>query len=359
MEQLYKKTFGHVTMSEKSTQVIRSELIERCAQCAEVRQEIKPVKRTKRIGKVTLAAAIAAILCCVGAGAIAVRGVIRMTPEQRSIFYEEIFGNDFRQNIDAQYHEGEHGRVTLNLPNTERVPVDQAEAAELIGPHLSDEVYVLTGEGYTLTVEGYVFDRTTLTGQLCYSLENPSGISGLSVGEGDNEVWNDGTGIGVRCSAFGHTYLDPERSTATKYYIVAPMVMGQQEESVDLELFCYREGISEIIHLDRVSIPLGTDMPRAQTEGKGEKAVMSPIGMCLEGAKDWGSLKYSALEYRDGSRYVLLDREKKQDNTAYRLISEGIGADPEEKVMRLVFNRLVDVEQVAAVWIDDARLPIK
>lgn len=81
-------------------------------------------------------------------------------------------------------------------------------------------------------------------------------------------------------------------------------------------------------------------------------------GSALTGfAADPGEVGYVALEYQDGSRYVLEDRSANQLNVSYRM-SAGADVGLNQEEYRLVFNRLVDIEQVSAVVVNDTVLPV-
>ncbi len=96
-------------------------------------------------------------------------------------------------------------------------------------------------------------------------------------------------------------------------------------------------------------------------------ATFSPVGLKLQlaalgfaDAVDDYDIKYIALEYKDGTNYVVMDRENNIDNTDYAL-----GASPadmsglvEEPVSTYCFNRIVDVGQVEALVINDMVLPV-
>ena len=87
------------------------------------------------------------------------------------------------------------------------------------------------------------------------------------------------------------------------------------------------------------------------------KAVVSAIGMMVDtrylfsrlpdGSGVSGKLEQLVLEYADGSSYVVVSAE--EDNTDYGCYDE------HSEWLRIVFNRLADPEQVAAVIVDGQR----
>ena len=60
-----------------------------------------------------------------------------------------------------------------------------------------------------------------------------------------------------------------------------------------------------------------------------------------------------ALKFKDGSEYVIQDEERNIDNTMYVLVSE------EGYVVSYSFNRLVDVDNVTSVVINDMEFTVE
>ena len=354
MRQQFQKTFEQIHMSRDQTDRVREALCT-CAQDRAVGGGPLPLRPKRRISVVrtAVAAAVLAAFCVVGVGAFQ----LLLTPDQQAAFYERIFGWG-NGSTQAQEEYDADGRLVLNLPSQERVSLD-AGAAEETAPYLTQEVYTLSGRGYTLTVEGCLYDPATQTGQLYYALENPNGIEGLQVGEGDGEVWSDASGINVICTGSSHTYLDQARSTGTKWYIMAPIAVYDHPESLPLRLL-YRNQAAQSgwDELDRADIPVGEDMPTVSGSLGAQSVQVSAVGLLLTGfAADPVEISRVALEYQDGSRYVLVDQSNKQVNVSYRM-SAGADVGLKQKEYRLVFNRLVDIEQVSAVVVNDTVLPV-
>ena len=82
-----------------------------------------------------------------------------------------------------------------------------------------------------------------------------------------------------------------------------------------------------------------------------EKARLSAIGLCLAAHVD--QVEAVALEYDDGSTYLVQDKAAGLQNTEYAL------GDGEGERLTLVFNRLVDPARVAAVAVDGVRYPVE
>ncbi len=354
MRQQFQRTFDQIHMSRNQTDRVR-EALRTCTQDRAAGGGPLPLRPKRRIYVVrtAVAAAVLAAFCVVGVGAFQ----LLLTPDQQAAFYERIFGWGNGSTLSQDIYD-KSGELLWTLPGQERVPLD-AGAAEETALYLTQEVYTLSGRGYTVTVEGCLYDPATQTGQLYYALENPNGIEGLQVGEGDSEVWSDASGINVMCTGSGHTYLDRARSTDTKWYIMAPIAVYNHPERLTLRLL-YRNHTAHSgwDELDRADIPVGKAMPTVSGSLGEQSAQVSAVGLLLTGfAADPGEVGYVALEYRDGSRYVLVDQSTKQVNVSYRM-SAGADVGLNQEEYRLVFNRLVDIEQVSAVVVNDTVLPV-
>lgn len=63
------------------------------------------------------------------------------------------------------------------------------------------------------------------------------------------------------------------------------------------------------------------------------------------------NVKHVEIQYKNGESYVVEDKNENINNTGYV-----IGCDPYYKV---AFNRLVDVENIKAVVINDIIIPVE
>ena len=82
----------------------------------------------------------------------------------------------------------------------------------------------------------------------------------------------------------------------------------------------------------------------------GTAACFSAIGMLVDTSylEDGDSVRYVALEYADGSTYVVQDDAGNVDNAEHGLYNM------DGTQLRLCFNRLVDPAQVVSVAVDGA-----
>ena len=79
------------------------------------------------------------------------------------------------------------------------------------------------------------------------------------------------------------------------------------------------------------------------------------LGLTKEEAYDPIHLEEISIQYKDGSDYLVYDRDSAIDNTAYLCG----GAGPDQTTMMLAFNRLVDPSEIKAVTVNDAVFTLK
>ena len=105
------------------------------------------------------------------------------------------------------------------------------------------------------------------------------------------------------------------------------------------------------------------DAVPTKTLDLGEKGSLrlSPFAMAFDIPKMFGlsglgasstlNVKHVEVQYKNGESYVVEDKNENINNTGYVL-----GCDPYYKV---AFNRLVDVENIKAVVINDIIIPVE
>lgn len=270
----------------------------------------------------------------------------------------------FDQFGNEQYH-----------PRREVVSTDPLQAQALLGGYLPECGYQWQIEDYTLTVEGYVLDEHTGTAKFYYTVEHPGGF-------GDGAVdWEHGLLDKSICKVcvdftalsgadelwFGEReYVDVARSTEEKLCIVTSaasskswkaedalainFVVRGDTHTVDGNTFRDDDVLSAVLELPGLnSLPIIS----ASDPATGRAVELSAIGLKLQ-CEDIDQVDYIALDYADGARYVVQDDANHLDNSDYGM---GCGDIP-DMALRLVFNRLVDPSQVAAVIVDGQRYEV-
>ena len=170
----------------------------------------------------------------------------------------------------------------------------------------------------------------------------------------------------------GRTYVDVDRSTPEKLCLVdsgAAVGTGwKAEDGVRIRFSIPGEehqqdiGDKHIISRDDPRVEGELELPgvkslpsiSASDPAAGTAVELSAIGLKLN-CEDMDMVGYVALDYADGTRYVVKDKASNLNNADYGL---GGGERP-NMVVRYVFNRLVDPSQVTAVVVDDQRYEMK
>lgn len=321
----------------------------------------RPMKNWKRV---VLGAAAAALLVT---GATAAYQIFRQEiPLESDKTVPGMLGSG--QASWEQTYVDEGAANPIYWPNREAVEVNPAQAQALLGDYLPGCGYQWQIEDYTLTVGGYVLDEHTGAAKFYYTVEHPGGFGDGAVDWEHGWLNNEFFRIGVtfetqsdvsRLWFGGHQYVDVEQSTEEKLCIVnsAANDSGWKAEDgfiINFTVYGKTDRDDDVISV-KLELPGLKSLPVVSaTDPATGKAVaeLSCIGLLLSG--DMNEVDYIALDYADGTRYVVRDDAKGLDNTDYGLIS---GERP-DRDLRLVFNRLVDPSQVASVTVDGQRYEV-
>jgi hypothetical protein len=320
----------------------------------------KQVRRGRRkIATIILAAALVLTLSIT---ALAAANILPY--ESIGEFFQAFFGNDSISSSDSDgvVEYDDYGKLKNNLPAWERVEVDESLADSLIGDNISAATGSVSWEGYTLSVEANLYDPLTGCGLAYYTLENPDGITGYEVFE-NGEIWFKAETIFTRTNLPSFLYLDSAMSSDTKLYICEYYINTGDKtlNEIQVELGEYltdKEGAGTV--QESVTIPVASaDIPGITAAYSNNNAAIkvSPIGIRVDCAafglaSDGYDLNYLALEYADGSRYVVLDKDGFLDNTCYAI------ASMEDSVITYSFNRIVHTNSIVKVIINGVELDI-
>ncbi len=174
--------------------------------------EDKTMKPTRTIGNVLIAAVIIGMLA---ATAFAVGGyLIFDTPEA---MITAVFGDQTgydHKGITAWTDPEKPGDVYEN-PAYDRVPADETVVQEDIVPHVSPVGRSLERDGYTLTVDAYMYDSTTHSGIVTYTLEAEKGLPEYAL-QPNGELWYPGMPDPVDFNQYGKSYIIQEKTTEDK-----------------------------------------------------------------------------------------------------------------------------------------------
>lgn len=360
---------------------ISGEVEERLESTYEILRSRSKVERKKqyKFPKVAVAAIVAALMVSTGVYA-----------SIRSDFFEGMFGNKTKTSTPAKpqsIDDGKGGTVDVVVPSKEFVDVDEERAQELLGDYVLEKPIVKEIGSHTLTVENFLYNE--LGGLMYFTLEREGGVTALA----GNEDTNPSKGAffteqadfyfyvetGDMISAGENVYVDTQRSTAEKmycynYFLWSDEIDVQQKPYLFIKKYPCTRG--EIHSMDdeeeaqalkntveeKVNLTEKEAVP-TKTLDLGEKGTLrlSPFAMAFdipkmlglsgELATDPGNVRHVEIRYKNGENYVVVDENENVDNTGYVL-----GCDPYYKV---AFNRLVDVENVKAVVINEIIIPVE
>jgi len=290
--------------------------------------------------------------------------------ENPAAMLRAFFGENGTVKSDGIVEYDEFGKLDVNLPGWERVPVDETLADELIAPYISGETASASWEGYTLTVEANLHDPIIGAGLLYYTVENPDGISGYEVFYNGEFGWVTGAGnIYTNIERVAEkSYIDEAKSTETKLYICSYYVEYQNTEmqiSVGVQeqdsVPIYEGGPMGLTRKEHENVTIkhanGGEIPSLSlADGK---VVVSPIGIRTYdeelGFDPASHIQYIALRYEDGSEYVLIDDDSFVDNSMYAL---GTGLTERFFAVQL-FNRIVDINSLSEVVLEDVVIKVR
>lgn len=343
------------------------------------RQEITGRKRTYK--KNLRVAAAALIVCC------AVPSVVYASV--KSGFFEGMFGNSTKKStsvIHREIDDGKGGKVAVDIPSKEFVAVDEAKAEELIGQWVMDEPIVKKIGEHTLTIESFAYDKN---GALLYfTLEREGGVKALA-GDADTNltkgaVFTDDADFYfyVNCGedivAGENIYIDMEKSTEDKLYCSEYLLWSERLGEGDVpqisieEYPCTRGELYDMSEEEYQETSAKIRTETLELTDKGQIPVMSAdlgedgyleyspvsvsvdmskgMGLSEEEAQDPYYLKHLEIKYKDGSSYIVSDKEQNIENNGYVL-----GADVWYKT---VFNRLVDTDEISEIIVNEVSFPI-
>lgn len=344
-EQKYKDTFEQVVASPDTLREVLN---------------LKNNRKTKRIIP-TLAVAVLLIVV-LATSVFAYAGfVVYENPQQ---MLDAFFGNKELPNQESHsvfYDYPEGGGYEVLLPSSEYVALNEELARQEIGPNIAKVGQSSVWNGYTLTVEAHLHDNATDSGIIYYTLENPAGVSGYSVGY-DGEVWWP-IGAPVNIVSPGHDRIIPSQTTDTKLSIACFYHKPSEEYPMEV-CFVGQQDLA-------VSLPGSYENQLSYVTSTCGQIVISPIAMqicfenmeflCLmEDGTYWSggassNLDELVIRFTDGTEYVVMrdGEESSVNNTAYII---GSGSAPHYTTY--LFNRLVDVNEIEAILLNGVQFSI-
>ncbi|MBO5129746.1 MAG: hypothetical protein J6B95_05330 [Oscillospiraceae bacterium] len=337
---LYKETFSQVHASEETL--------------AEVVNMTKKYQNNylRRGARMLLIAAV--VTCLLATTAFAYVGFTQY--ENPMELLATFFGDGNQKSSDGQIVHETYFDLEYDLvqPTIECVPLDEKTAEEDVAPYVSGVGESVTNDGDKLTVEAHLYDSTTDCGIIYYNLENSEGVSGYEL-QFDGEVWWPGGEKIVVRNCHGKNYIVEGETTDTKLS-VAHYYCGIYGEEPYIEVG-FSEGNTALY------LPLnGSGMDAVSFAGGDIK--LSAIGISIDAGDMEFLRKYDTdgtylppmtdnidslvISFRDGSEYVV---DKDGEEQVVRNYSYCINMEVDERTYS--FNRLIDIEEVVAVIINE------
>ena len=320
-------------------------------------------RRPRKAGLTALIAAALAVVLSVTAYAIG----------EYTGFFETVFGGadagkqTYDLPVDSWDEDG--NQKTMQIV-TEGQPVDQDMAQRVLDGSVSAAEASITVGDYTCTVEDIVMADNGI-GAMTYTIESEKGFPNLLVTDetwgifylgggswlsaGDGESWvhdtpqvlpagqdiKDGPGMDVMCSLVSQT--------DTKLTVAAYMASFGEAFTADaLDVYFFWGDKGDYSEDYRLTIPLAEPAETVELSASdGWTASLSALGLAIAPSEgdpygdDYG-FGDLVIHYADGSEYVVEAGEPYTVNKRVSCITDG-------GVLRYVFNRLIDPEQVTSV----------
>lgn len=314
-------------------------------------------------------------------------------------FFRRIWGTDGKEDIashdEVLYDAEKDKEIVVTYPKREYEDID----VELVQEQLEDKVYcepIVEQIGdHTLTILSAIYDGNAAVVE--FTLEREGGVTALNYSQLDNEAkgaWFSDESDFWFCftDAGEHIYVDLEKSTEDKLYCYDYIGFDGRRSSVSLEIReypCKREEFitttddEKMLEIDagttvkNISIPLTEAVASVEyVNPSGGLITISPMsitidmktGLNLETTDPW-ELYYVSINYKDGTSYLVQEHEKYQyfDDGTEKLIhsvdveinntSYGLGRLNGE--MLYVFNRLVDLDEIESITINEVTYQLK
>ena len=331
--------------------------------------------RRKRTGKWSFRTAAAVIAVCMACPAVVYASVTHAD------FFRNAFGDAGRKSVVshtelADNGNGNGGKIEITYPERNYVPVDPDKADSLIGEQTSTEPVTVDINDHRLTILSAVRDRNAMTME--FTLECSTGVTVYDFDSLSNEAKGARTADNATIrllfdNASDFIYIDHAKSTDTLLHCYAYCVFEnpvEDGEEPKLDIYYADTPLLSLPENEKpqekqISIPATKALAvTAYSSEEGGHLELSPIscsidlgkglGLSQEEASDPGNLGKVSIHYTDGSVYEVYDKDTNIDNTSYML--GGVGEN--YSVITMNLNRLVDVNQVDYITVNDVKYTV-
>lgn len=334
----------------------------------------KPVRRRRSLG-VYLLAAVLITLSLVTTVFAYVGFVQYENPvEMMHIF----FGNKELPSLESEkvffpYPEG--GGYTLQYPATQRIPLDE-ELVQKSAPPITMVNQSAIVDGNIITVIAHQHDNALGYGTIYYAVENSEGVTGYETQPDGSVIWPKGELI-ILHGCVSRNYIIPSQTTYNKlvvacYYVGAKWEEDWQEKQ-RLEMHFRKTGFDKAS--DPIILPLDIFDPVNSMTSKDGAVLLTSIGLELhlenmdflwmsvekgtvQLPPDTFNIKYLAVHFEDGTEYII---KKARDNEYITNDAYTCTYSEQEKGFTIgayIFNRIIDLEKVESVIINDVEFKL-
>ena len=301
--------------------------------------------------------------------------------------FARLFGGKGHRNVEVHtevFVDDKYGlEIPITYPEREYVEVDQEKAAELLKEDEQFEPYSFTTRGgTTITVDYVVSDGNAAV--LSMILENKDGLEGFVYDQLNNEskgAWfSNDSRLSITIGSGQLIYVDIDNSTPERAvcYVYSSLAYSDYEgrRSFPISIIEYPCSKGEFFGYEgyQNTYPEGKPEKRENTQTEKHDFLVSELQDKASFSGAEGEIEISPISmkvafyeqthmdntysvriaYRDGTEYDVWERswpdhenDKYIDNTGY-IIGDGYGGGN-----LYIFNRLVDVDGIEAIYIND------
>lgn len=298
-----------------------------------------------------------------------------------SEFFNRVWGALGKENIDSHeeviFDEEKGTSYTVTYPKREYTNDALDKAEELIGNPASFTPIVKEIGDTRLTILASAYDGTAAVVE--FTLEKKGGVEGFCYGQLDNEskgAWfaADASFRFFFADCSENIYVDLEKSTKDILYCYDYMVaaLPVKAQGLTLEIYLKQDHDEDVsAPTDTLFVPFPDKVSiKEYVNADGGNISLSPIAMNVDvntglgldslQAYDPWNVYYAAIKYVDGTSYVVHEHavdgihscDVEIENTGYTCGSE-------DGHLVFVFNRLVDMEKVESIIVNETVYALK
>jgi len=317
--------------------------------------------------------------------------------------FARIWGTEGKKTIESHVEKYvEEGKVDKNgntatydivYPKIEYVDADPEVVKRILADKVNTEPIVTEFDGYTFTINAIVNDGHAAI--VDYTIEKKGGVDLLNYSQLDNEAkgafTNEEQPIKYSINGgHGKLFVNIEKSTKDKLYCTEYLLMDKGSVGLTFEIVkydipltgIYVSGVSPDDHeVDKKSfaLPFADKVDNKTYESScGETITVSPVSMKINKLavntlgktyEDFGGgyeidfIGKIKITYKDGSEYLVYqdiihdghhNNDKVDPVASYSYICGGI-----DYAASVVFNRIVDTDNIASITINDTEFTLK